>query len=238
MPEEINRLATDAICDLLWTPSPDGDEHLAREGVPAAKVERVGNIMIDSFELLKPKILAAGMPAKVGVAKGEYGVVTLHRPSNVDDAEQLAAIVGKLVALSRQLPLVFPVHPRTRQRLGEAGLSGAIRVLPPLGYLDFLGLMQSARVVLTDSGGIQEETTALRVPCLTMRESTERPITAEVGSNIVVGRDPARILGALDDVLGGRVRAARVPELWDGRAGERAAAAIVAFLEARRSQRA
>ncbi|HUQ50931.1 MAG TPA: UDP-N-acetylglucosamine 2-epimerase (non-hydrolyzing), partial [Gammaproteobacteria bacterium] len=182
MPEEINRLATDAICDVLWTPSPDGDEHLAHEGVPKDKIDRVGNIMIDSFELMAPKIRAAGMPAKIGVEKREYGVVTLHRPSNVDDAAQLAAIVAKLAEISRRLPLVFPVHPRTRQRLKDSGLARtleatpAIKLTEPLSYIEFMSLVIDCRLALTDSGGVQEETSYLGIPCLTLRDNTERPI--------------------------------------------------------------
>jgi UDP-N-acetylglucosamine 2-epimerase (non-hydrolysing) len=165
--------------------------------------------------------------------------VTLHRPANVDAKDVLEDLVGTLEEVGKRLPVVFPIHPRTKQRFAQAGLAGrldgtsAIRTMEPLGYLDFLSLMASARVVLTDSGGIQEETTALKIPCLTLRESTERPITAEVGSNIVVGRDRAKILSALDDVLAGRTRDAQIPELWDGHAGERAADAIVKFLAAR-----
>jgi UDP-N-acetylglucosamine 2-epimerase (non-hydrolysing) len=180
MPEEINRLATDAICDLLWTPSADGDEHLAREGVPAAKVARVGNIMIDSFELLAPKIRAAGMPGKLGLAKGQFGVVTLHRPSNVDDRAQLGPIVERLVAIAERVPLVFPVHPRTRQRLKDFGLvpmlqATGIKLTDPLSYIEFMSLIVDCRFALTDSGGVQEETSYLGIPCLTLRDREGRP---------------------------------------------------------------
>jgi UDP-N-acetylglucosamine 2-epimerase (non-hydrolysing) len=228
MPEEINRLATDAICDVLWTPSPDGDEHLTREGVPAAKIERVGNIMIDSFELLAPTIRAAGVPAKLGVAKDEYGVVTLHRPSNVDDAAQLAAIVGKLVELSRLLPLVFPVHPRTRQRLKDSGLARALEATPaikltePLSYIEFMSLVIDCRLALTDSGGVQEETSYLGIPCLTLRENTERPVTVSLGTNRLV--NVASLGGEFGRALAGPLRSRCAIPLWDGRAAQRVVA--------------
>jgi UDP-N-acetylglucosamine 2-epimerase (non-hydrolysing) len=230
MPEEINRLATDAICDLLWTPSPDADEHLAREGVPAAKIERVGNIMIDSFELMAPKIRGAGMPARLGVAKGEYGVVTLHRPSNVDDAAQLGAIVAKLVAIAKRMPLVFPVHPRTRQRLKDFGLAPALESVPaiklaePLSYIEFMSLVVDCRFALTDSGGVQEETSYLGIPCLTLRENTERPITVSLGTNRLVK------IGSLEDdvrrVLEGPRRSKCAIPLWDGRTAQRVVASL------------
>jgi UDP-N-acetylglucosamine 2-epimerase (non-hydrolysing) len=230
MPEEINRLATDAICDVLWTPSPDGDEHLTREGVVAAKIERVGNIMIDSFELLAPKIRAAGMPAKIGVAKGEYGVVTLHRPSNVDDAGQLAAIVGKLVEISRRLPLVFPVHPRTRQRLKDSGLArtleatSAIKLTEPLSYIEFMSLVVDCRLALTDSGGVQEETSYLGIPCLTLRENTERPVTVTLGTNRLV--NAVSLEAEVARVLAGPARSACAIPLWDGRTAQRVVASL------------
>jgi UDP-N-acetylglucosamine 2-epimerase (non-hydrolysing) len=225
MPEEINRLATDAVCDVLWTPSEDGDEHLKREGVPAAKIDRVGNIMIDSFELLAPRIRDAGMPARLDVAKGSYGVVTLHRPSNVDDAAQLRSIVAKLVAFAHELPLVFPVHPRTRQRLKEFGLADmleatpGIKVTAPLSYIEFMSLIIDCRFALTDSGGVQEETSYLGVPCLTLRDNTERPITLTLGTNRLV------TITSLEEhvarVLAGPSRTPCVIPLWDGRTARR-----------------
>ena len=230
MPEEINRLATDAICDLLWTPSADGDEHLAREGVAATKVERVGNIMIDSFELMAPKIRSAGMPARLGLSKGDYGVVTLHRPSNVDDAAQLRSIVAKLVAIARRLPLVFPVHPRTRQRLKDFGLMPALEGVPaikltePLSYIEFMSLVVDCRFALTDSGGVQEETSYLGIPCLTLRENTERPITVSLGTNRLV-----KIESLEDDVrrvLEGPRRSECAIPLWDGRTAQRVVASL------------
>jgi UDP-N-acetylglucosamine 2-epimerase (non-hydrolysing) len=230
MPEEINRIATDAICDLLWTPSEDGDEHLLREGVPAAKIERVGNIMIDSFELLKPKIRAADMAARIGVEGGGYGVVTLHRPSNVDDAAQLRGIVETLVEIARQLPLVFPVHPRTRQRLKDFGLAPlleatpAVRLTEPLSYIEFMSLVTECRFALTDSGGVQEETSYLGIPCLTLRENTERPVTVALGTNRLV--NVATLLAEVRRVLDGPARSRRAIPLWDGKTAQRVAASL------------
>jgi UDP-N-acetylglucosamine 2-epimerase (non-hydrolysing) len=229
MPEEINRLATDAICDLLWTPSPDGDEHLLREGVAPEKIERVGNIMIDSFELMAPKIRAARMPSKLGLTKGKYGVVTLHRPSNVDDAAQLRAIATQLVSVARELPLVFPVHPRTRQRLKDFGLfalleTPAIKLTEPLSYIEFMSLVVDCRFALTDSGGVQEETSYLGIPCLTLRENTERPVTVTMGTNRLVR------VGGLEQevgrVLSGPLRSACAIPLWDGRTAGRVVASL------------
>jgi UDP-N-acetylglucosamine 2-epimerase (non-hydrolysing) len=227
MPEEINRLATDAVCDLLWTPSPDADEHLAREGVAPSKVERVGNIMIDSFELLAPRIRAAGMAAKLGVVPGKYGVVTLHRPSNVDDAAQLGLIVDQLIGVAQHVPLVFPVHPRTRQRLRDFGLverleleaAGAVRLTEPLSYVEFMSLVVDCRFALTDSGGVQEETSYLGIPCLTLRENTERPVTVTVGTNRLVAA--AGLAGEVERVLAGPLGTARAIPLWDGRTAGR-----------------
>ena len=230
MPEEINRLATDAICDLLWTPSPDGDEHLAREGVPAAKIERVGNIMIDSFELLAPKIRAAGMPAKLGLEHGKYGVVTLHRPSNVDDPGQLRSIVDRLIAIAKSVPLVFPVHPRTRQRLKDFGLvdllqaTPAIRLTEPLSYIEFMSLIVDCRFALTDSGGVQEETSYLGIPCLTLRENTERPVTVALGTNRLV--KVGTLAEDVGRILAGPLRSPCTIPLWDGATAQRAVASL------------
>ena len=224
MPEEINRLATDAIADVLWTPSPDGDEHLLAEGVAPDKIERVGNIMIDSFELMRPKIEAAGAAAKYGLTPGGYGVVTLHRPSNVDRKEQLSLIVERLIAVAERLPLVFPVHPRTRQRLEEFGLTDrlerceAISLLEPLAYVQFMGLVVDCGLAITDSGGIQEETSYLGIPCLTLRDNTERPITVTAGSNRLI--KPAQLDDAVLEALERKSRARPIP-LWDGRTAQR-----------------
>jgi UDP-N-acetylglucosamine 2-epimerase (non-hydrolysing) len=227
MPEEINRLATDAIASLLWTPSPDGDANLLREGVAAGRIDCVGNIMIDSFELMKPRILAAGMPAKLRLEKHAYGVVTLHRPSNVDERDKLTRIVAELEAVAQRLPLVFPVHPRTRQRLESFGLldrlkaSSGLRIVEPLSYIEFMSLVVDCRLALTDSGGIQEETSYLGIPCLTLRDNTERPITVTEGTNrlITVASLPAEI----DRILAGPARKHCKIALWDGRAAARVA---------------
>jgi UDP-N-acetylglucosamine 2-epimerase (non-hydrolysing) len=232
MPEEINRLATDAVADLLWTPSPDGNEHLLREGVAPDKIELVGNIMLDSFELLAPKIRAAGMAGKLGVAGRDYGVVTLHRPSNVDDRAALGLIVEQLVSVAARVPLVFPVHPRTRQRLRDFGLaarleggsSGAVRLTEPLSYIEFMSLVTDCRFALTDSGGVQEETSYLGIPCLTLRENTERPVTVTLGTNRLV--TAAGLATAVDCVLAAARRTACAIPLWDGRTAARVVASL------------
>ena len=227
MPEEINRLLTDTIADLLWTPSSDGDENLLREGVAAEKIEQIGNIMIDSFELLAPKIRAAGAATRFGLKRHGYAVVTLHRPSNVDDAEQLELIVEKLLAVSEQLPLVFPVHPRARQRLEEFGLAAKLQSCPtitlvePLSYIEFMSLVLDCRLALTDSGGIQEESSYLGIPCLTLRDNTERPITVTQGTNRLV--KAANLDAEVLSVLQGPERRDCTIPLWDGRAAARVA---------------
>ena len=226
MPEEINRVATDAIVDLLWTPSVDGDEHLLAEGVPAERVERVGNIMIDSFELMRPRIEAAGLARKLGLQRGGYGVVTLHRPSNVDNPEKLTEIVDELVSVSRGgLPLVFPVHPRTHSRLEQFDLvsrmtdgPSGIRLLEPQSYIQFMSLVIDCRVAITDSGGIQEETSYLGIPCLTLRENTERPITISAGTNRLV--TPETLARALSEAVADQPPRP-VIDLWDGRTAAR-----------------
>ncbi|MFZ5608261.1 MAG: non-hydrolyzing UDP-N-acetylglucosamine 2-epimerase [Pseudomonadota bacterium] len=233
MPEEINRLVTDAIADVLWTPSPDADENLAREGVAPARISRVGNIMMDSYELMRAKIAAAQTPAEFGLAPGGYGVVTLHRPSNVDDAAILAVIAAQIKAAAQRLPLVFPVHPRTQKQLKAFGLwddlAGAegVRLVAPMSYRPFMSLVSSARLVLTDSGGVQEETTYLDIPCLTLRDNTERPITLSQGTNRLI--KPAQVLDSVARVLDGDWPHGRKPDYWDGRTAER----IVADLRRR-----
>jgi UDP-N-acetylglucosamine 2-epimerase (non-hydrolysing) len=230
MPEEINRIATDAISDVLWTPSPDGDEHLAHEGVSADKVERVGNIMLDSFELMAPKIRAANGAVKMGFGPRTYGVVTLHRPSNVDDPAKLASSVDKLIKLSRQLPFVFPVHPRTRQRLHDFGLLArlqlvsSIRLTEPLSYVEFMGLIVDSRLALTDSGGVQEETSYLGIPCLTLRANTERPVTVTLGTNRLVKAE--NLEGEIRSVLTQPARSHCAIPLWDGRTAGRVLGSI------------
>jgi UDP-N-acetylglucosamine 2-epimerase (non-hydrolysing) len=223
MPEEVNRLVTDALCDVLWTPSPDADENLRGEGVPDGRITRVGNIMIDSFELVRPAIQAAGVPEALGLARGGYGIVTLHRPSNVDDPAQLIRLVDSLVEAQRRLPLVFPVHPRTAAKLRGALLDSrlaraGIKLLDPLPYVRFMSLVTGAAAAVTDSGGIQEETTYLGIPCLTLRENTERPITILEGTNRLV--TPESLLLELERALAAP-REGRRPDRWDGRTAGR-----------------
>jgi UDP-N-acetylglucosamine 2-epimerase (non-hydrolysing) len=230
MPEEINRLATDAIADVLWTPSADADANLLRENVAPEKIDRVGNFMIDSYEMLRDAIAAAGIVERLALGGQRYAVVTLHRPANVDNAESLGMLVGQLVSASSSLPMVFAVHPRTRKRLHEFGLmaklSGCagIQLTEPLGYIEFMNLVSNAAVVVTDSGGVQEETTYLGIPCLTLRDTTERPITITEGSNRLV--QAHALNDALGDVMNGRIRPGRRPALWDGKAAERSVAAL------------
>jgi UDP-N-acetylglucosamine 2-epimerase (non-hydrolysing) len=225
MPEEINRLVTDQISELLFTPSSDGNENLAREGVAAERVYLVGNVMIDTLVEMLPRAkerVPPGTPSR-------YVLVTLHRPSNVDDIAWLEQIFQELTEISVELPVLFPVHPRTKQRLNAHNLNGrgrCLHLMDPLPYLDFLALQARATVVLTDSGGIQEETTFLGVPCLTVRENTERPITAEIGTNILVGRSITRIRREVQKVLNGEGKRGKIPPLWDGHAAERIARVV------------
>ena len=227
MPEEVNRVVTDALSDLLFTTERSAEENLRREGIAEEKIHFVGNVMIDTLLRHRERAEALGVPVRFGLAPGEYAVVTLHRPSNVDAPDALGRMVDVVVAVQERLPVVFPVHPRTRSRLAEAGLLTRLEALPdvrltePLGYLEFLGLMAGARLVLTDSGGVQEETTILGVPCLTVRENTERPVTITHGTNRLVGTAPARIIAAVDETLAAPRPDGRRPELWDGRAAER-----------------
>ena len=226
MPEEINRMLTDAISDLLFCTEPSGVENLRREGIPQEKIHLVGNVMIDTLLEHRAKAEESRVLDALGLREREYAVLTLHRPSNVDRPETLEKLLDAFEVVQRDMPLVFPAHPRTRAKLVEFGLEQRVEGLPglrivePLGYLDFLKLMSRARVVLTDSGGIQEETTILRVPCITLRENTERPITLQAG-NQLVGCDPHRIVAAYRRVLKGESTGGRVPALWDGRAASR-----------------
>ena len=236
MPEEINRILTDQISDRLYTTERTAEDNLAREGIPSNRVCFAGNVMIDSVVFGRANALRACHidPVVLSHAAG-YGVVTLHRPSNVDQPETLRALLGVLSEVAASLPLVFALHPRTRGNIDRFGLLDWIDparmvLLPPQGYLEMLGLMAGATVVLTDSGGLQEETTALGVPCLTLRENTERPITIEQGTNLLVGRDRAAILGAVRDILAGRGKRGRLPEFWDGHAAERIAADLYQWL--------
>lgn len=225
MPEELNRLVTDQLADRLFTPSPDADAHLLREGIPADRIVRVGNVMIDTLVSFLPQIEAAGRSG----LPDRYVLVTLHRPGNVDDAGALSRIVTVLDSIANRLPVVFPVHPRTRQRLSAAGLSfaGDVRLCDPMDYLDFLRAQRFATLVVTDSGGVQEETTFLGVPCLTLRPNTERPITLEIGTNTLVGSDPEALPIAVENVLRGNGRPGASIPLWDGRAAERIVASLL-----------
>lgn len=224
MPEEINRLVTDQLADLLFTPSEDGDENLRREGIAAQKIFRVGNVMIDSLVRLLPST----QKASADRLPDRYALVTLHRPANVDNSDTLKGILESLLEVNRDLAVVFPAHPRTRKRIADFGLNpGQLRLLDPLPYIDFLRLQSRATVVITDSGGIQEETTYLRIPCLTVRENTERPITVSMGTNVLVGRDREKLRMELSRVLAGKAKKGTVPPLWDGHAGERVADILV-----------
>jgi UDP-N-acetylglucosamine 2-epimerase (non-hydrolysing) len=239
MPEEINRLVTDQLADLLFTPSRDGNENLLREGVDSSKIHLVGNVMIDTLIRLLPKVQVPGWAA--GASIPPFALVTLHRPSNVDDAPMLMAIMQQLRDIGSKLPVIFPIHPRTRQRLQTSGIevqsSGGLalassafqppacglHLVEPLGYLEFLGLQQKAALVITDSGGIQEESTYLGVPCLTLRDNTERPVTVEMGTNVLLGRDLSRLKSEVERIIRGASKRGRTPPLWDGKAADRIA---------------
>ena len=241
MPEEINRVLTDQISELLYTTERSAHKNLAREGIADARMHFAGNVMIDSLHSHKARAVPAARTLPAPMAGGRYGVVTLHRPSNVDEPHALAESLDILRAVSEILPLACALHPRTVTRVESFGLSDKLRsarlaVLPPQGYLEMLGLMAQATLVLTDSGGIQEETTALAVPCLTMRENTERPITVEQGTNTLVGRERARICHLVEDILETGGKRGRTPELWDGRAAERIAGHLAYWLAERRAQ--
>ena len=229
MPEEINRLVTDVLSNWLFTTEPSGGANLLREGIPEEKIHFVGNVMIDTLKANRARAGELDTLERLGLASGGYAALTLHRPSNVDEPERLAALFDVLEEVHREIPIVFPVHPRTRAAIGR--LLGdrqlALRTTEPLGYLDFLRLMSDARFVLTDSGGIQEETTVLGVPCLTLRENTERPVTIHQGTNTLVGNDPATIRAEVRKILDGEAPSGRIPERWDGHA----AARIVDVLE-------
>jgi len=234
MPEEINRLLTDQISDLLLTPSRDGDVNLLAEGVPRERIRFVGNVMIDSLLGNLERARKSSTLADLNLAGKDYALLTLHRPSNVDQKDGFGGILDSLTEIARQMPIVFPAHPRTRKMIDELGLSEKVeradlRVIEPVGYLGFVQLLEGARLVLTDSGGIQEETTVLGVPCITLRENTERPITVEVGTNIIAGTNPARIVEAARQALESPAdkSSIRVPELWDGHTAERILDALI-----------
>src|SRR6185369_7923942 len=232
MPEEINRLVTDSLADLLLTPSRDAGENLVREGVAGDKIRFVGNVMIDTLLRNMDRAKGSRILESLNLKPGQFCAMTLHRPSNVDDKETLSGIMDAIENIAERLPIVFPVHPRTRDRLDQFGLGERVRrqasivLTEPLGYLDFLRLYSNSRLVLTDSGGIQEETTVLGIPCLTLRENTERPITISEGTNQLVGNNPESITRAALAVLEQASRPARVPELWDGHAAIRIVDAI------------
>ncbi|MYS19019.1 UDP-N-acetylglucosamine 2-epimerase (non-hydrolyzing) [Streptomyces sp. SID4948] len=222
MPEEVNRVATDRVSDYLLAPSPDAADNLRAEGYRDDQIHVVGNVMIDTLLANLERARRSDVLERHGLTPKGYGLVTLHRPANVDDPAILAGLLKALGEIAAHCPLLLPVHPRAAGRLAELGVPGGIRLVPPAGYLDFIALQDSARVVLTDSGGVQEETTALGVPCVTLRDNTERPITVEQGTNVLAGRDPDRIVATTARVLA-QPPAARRPELWDGRASERIA---------------
>ncbi len=234
MPEEVNRLVTDVLSDLLFTTSPDADENLISEGIAKDKIHFVGNTMIDTLRRFEGQARASDAPRVHAAEPGKYLLATLHRPSNVDTPDGLARVLGYLTSAAARLPVLFPVHPRTKASLEAMGkwegllAQPGLRLLPPLGYPEFLALMAQARAVLTDSGGVQEETTALRVPCFTLRPNTERPVTVTEGTNLIVSDEVEAHLSLLDELLAGRLKPRdALPAKWDGHAGERIAAVLV-----------
>lgn len=232
MPEEINRLLTDQIADLLFTPSPDADENLRAEGIPPERIRLVGNVMIDSLYKHLERARRSRIKEQLRLTESAYAVLTLHRPANVDDPVVFARILDALEKISEQLPIIFPVHPRTRKTIAGLGLDARVKkisglsLIEPLGYLDFLSLYSGARLVLTDSGGIQEETSVLGIPCLTLRENTERPITVTMGTNKIVGSDPEKIVAAAFAALAQTAKPTAAIPLWDGHTADRILAAL------------
>lgn len=229
MPEEINRLITDQLADLLFTPSKDGDDNLIKEGIPKSKIHFVGNVMIDTLVKLLPKAVKPNNFQDLQ----QYILVTLHRPSNVDDPKSLQSIIRNLQEISKSIPVIFPVHPRTKKMIAENELNIINNVnfhlIEPLGYLDFLGLMKNAATVITDSGGIQEETTYLDIPCITIRENTERPITVSLGTNQLIGKDYYKIQNLVNNAVNRGKRSNTIPPLWDGKASERIAETLIVY---------
>jgi UDP-N-acetylglucosamine 2-epimerase (non-hydrolysing) len=238
MPEEINRMVTDSICDLFFTTDPEGNRNLLHSGADPKAIHFAGNVMIDTLLANRAKAAENPILRDLGVTPGNYALLTLHRPSNVDDPEVLSGLFSALGKIQERLPIVFPAHPRTLKMMEQFGLMGRVkamanlRIREPSDYHQTLCLNQSARLVLTDSGGLQEETTVLGIPCITLRENTERPVTVTVGTNEVVGTDPAKILDAVERVLAGTWKKGGIPEGWDGRAGERIVAVLEAYLGA------
>jgi UDP-N-acetylglucosamine 2-epimerase (non-hydrolysing) len=243
MPEEINRVVTDRVADLLLTPSADADHNLLAEGIPIHSIHRVGNVMIDTLLQQLDRAKRRPILDSIGVAPGAYAIATLHRPSNVDDPAVLTALCDTVEWIQQRLPLILPLHPRTRQRLQSFALfervasMSNLKLTEAFGYLDFLALTASSKFVLTDSGGLQEETTVLGIPCLTLRANTERPVTVSIGTNTVVGSDPHTIRAAVREILEGRAKTGVIPELWDGQASQRIARVLVDYLTARSIQR-
>ena len=235
MPEEINRLLTDRISDLLLTPSPDGDENLLKEGIAPEKIHFVGNVMIDSLFYSLKLSEKSSVRQDLNLSESEYAILTLHRPSNVDEQQTLEPIIDALIEISEGIPVIFPAHPRTASKIEEFGLaarieSSNIKLIKPLGYIDFLRLYSGAKLVLTDSGGLQEETTALSIPCLTLRENTERPVTIEMGTNELVGTNPEKIKRAAFKILENySTENAKIPLLWDGKTAERICDVLVNY---------
>lgn len=233
MPEEINRIVTDSVSDLLFVSEPAGVENLLREGHVAHNIHLVGNVMIDTLMQMLPRANELDVPGQMGLLANQYGVVTLHRPANVDNFSVLEGLMEVLVEVAVDIPLVFPIHPRTQERLFQSGLRArldqarGIYLLSPLGYLDFLSLTSQARVIITDSGGLQEESTVLGIPCLTLRPNTERPITVDIGSSTLIGDDPEKLRRHLMEVLNGQYKSGSCPELWDGHASQRIAKLLI-----------
>ncbi len=227
MPEEINRIVTDALSEFLFTTEKSGNENLMREGIPATKIYYVGNVMIDSLMFFLEKAKQSRILEELQLQPKGYALVTLHRPSNVDDPQNFQKILAAFAEIQQDIPIVFPIHPRTEKNITRFGLREEVerlpnlRLIPPVGYLDFMQLMQNTRFVMTDSGGIQEETTYLHIPCLTIRENTERPVTVEIGTNELVGTDTEKIIANARKILQGNWKQGSIPELWDGRAAER-----------------
>jgi len=237
MPEEINRLCTDVLCNYLFTTDHFANENLKREGIPEEKIFFVGNVMIDTLMKHKKAAAKLDLADRLGLEPGKYATLTLHRPSNVDDKDTLRGILEVLSQIAKKLPIIFPIHPRTKKMADLFGLSHyfsngnrveGIWTVEPLGYLDFLHLNMQAKMVLTDSGGLQEETTVLGIPCITMRENTERPITCEIGTNVIVGNKPDRILSAAEKILNDSRPKGGTPEKWDGKAAERIVECLLA----------